>query len=373
MAVGTITVAKLNGLEGWLWDDRVQGLGARKQTKGVYFYLRYRFQGRQTVKSIGRLGSPWTPELARKKALELLGTLVGGDDPFAQPLASEGFGVEVDRYLDQKRLTLKPRWYVETVRYLRKSAAPLHRMKLADIDRRSIALVLAEIERNSGPASRNRARATLSSFFRWCVTEGLIDVNPVSGTANADEGKSRERVLTQDELRKLWRSLGDDRFSNIVRLLLLTGARRNEIGHLQWSEIDLSRKLIMLPAERTKNGRAFELPLSAQALAIIARTPRRNSSDFLFSDVQGFKDWGGAKAKLDQRAGIAAWTLHDIRRTCATNLGELGVLPHITEAVLNHYSGHRSRVAGVYQRAKYSDEMRTALQRWADHVERITP
>src|SRR5215472_8773645 len=98
----------------------------------------------QTVKSIGRLGSPWTPELARKKALELLGTLVGGDDPFAQPLASEGFGAEVNRYLEWKRPSLKPRWYVETARYLRKSAAPLHRMRLADVDRRSIALVLAE-------------------------------------------------------------------------------------------------------------------------------------------------------------------------------------------------------------------------------------
>jgi len=112
--------------------------------------------------------------------------------------------------------------------------------------------------------------------------------------------------------------------------------------------------------------------LSAQAVAIIERTPRRNSSDFLFSDKSGFKDWGGAKVKLDQRAGIAAWTLHDLRRTCATMLGELGVLPHITEAVLNHYSGHRSGVAGVYQRAKYADEMRSALQRWADHLDKVT-
>src|SRR5690348_13610065 len=99
-------------------------------------------------------------------------------------------------------------------------------MKLAEIDRRSIALVLVEIERNSGAASRNRARATLSAFFSWCVTEGVVDVNPVIGTASADEGNSRERVLTQDELRRLWNALTDDRFSEIVRLLLLTGARR---------------------------------------------------------------------------------------------------------------------------------------------------
>jgi integrase len=372
MATGTITVARLNGLEGWLWDDRVIGLGARKQVKGVFFYLRYRFQGRQIIKSIGRLGSPWTPELARKRALELLGALVGGDDPFVQPLASESFSAEVDRYLDRKRLTLKPRWYAETVRYLCKSAAPLHRLKLSECDRRSIALVLAEIERNSGAASRNRARATLSAFFSWCVTEGVIDLNPVTGTASADEKGSRDRVLTQEELRKLWRGLRDDRFSDIVRLLLLTGARRTEIGALQWREVDLPRRVVVLPPERTKNGRPFELPLSHQALTVIERTPRRNSSDFLFSDKSGFKDWGGAKSALDKRIGIAPWCLHDLRSSCATHLAELGVNPWIVEAVLNHQSGHKAGIAGTYNRAKYADEMRSALQRWADYLEKIT-
>jgi integrase len=179
-------------------------------------------------------------------------------------------------------------------------------------------------------------------------------------------------VLAPDELRKLWRGLVDDRFSTIVRLLLLTGTRRNEIGHLQWSEVDLPRKLIVLPPERTKNGKPFELPLSAQAHTIIEGTPRRNSSDFLFSDKQGFKDWGGAKAALDRRIGIAQWTLHDLRRTCATGMAELGTQPHIIEAVLNHVSGHKGGIAGIYNRAKYADETRSALQRWADHLDRIT-
>ena len=188
----------------------------------------------------------------------------------------------------------------------------------------------------------------------------------------ADEVGSRERVLTPDELRKLCAGLVDDRFSTIVRLLLLTGARRNEIGHLQWSEVDLPRKLIVLPPNRTKNGKPFELPLSHQALAVIERTPRRNSSDFLFSDKLGFKDWGGAKAVLDKRIGIAPWTLHDLRRSCATGMAELGTQPHIIEAVLNHISGHKGGVAGIYNRARYTDEMRSALQRWADYVDKIT-
>ena len=113
------------------------------------------------------------------------------------------------------------------------------------------------------------------------------------------------------------------------------------------------------------------MPLSAQALAILARQPRRNATDFLFGE-RGFNDWAVAKAKLDQRAGIADWHLHDLRRSCATQMAELGVLPHIVEAVLNHQSGHKASVAGIYNRAKYTDEMRAALQRWGDYVDQIT-
>jgi integrase len=141
---------------------------------------------------------------------------------------------------------------------------------------------------------------------------------------------------------------------------------------LQWSEIDLARKMIVLPPARTKNGRKHELPLSRQALAIIERQPRRNSSAFLFSDVKGFRNWDAAKARLDQRLHIAPWVIHDMRRSAATGMAELGVQPHVIESVLNHVSGHKAGVAGIYNRAKYADEMRLALQRWADHVEAIT-
>ena len=152
---------------------------------------------------------------------------------------------------------------------------------------------------------------------------------------------------------------------------MLTGQRRNEISKLRWSEVDLTRRVIVLAPERTKNSRPHEVPLSAQALAILERVPRRNSSDYLFSE-RGFNNWYRGKAKLDQRAGIAPWTLHDLRRTCATQLGELGVQPHHIEAILNHYSGHRAGVAGVYQRAKYEGETRAALQRWADYLDKFT-
>jgi integrase len=324
------------------------------------------------MKSIGRHGSPWTPDTARNRARELLGTLASGTDPFAQSLSGEGFGAATALYLDRKRASLRAGSFSEITRYLRQYSAPLHRMKLEEIDRRTIAVLLGQIEQTKGPVARNRVRSALSGFFAWAITEGLLEANPVQGTAKVNEGSGRERVLTQEELRKLWRSLGDDRFSDIIRLLVLTGQRRNEIGHLQWSEVELARKLIVLPATRTKNGRKHELPLSQQALAIIERQPRRNSSEFLFSDVEGFKNWDYGKQRLDQRTRIAQYTLHDLRRTAATHMAELGVQPHIIEAVLNHVSGHKGGVAGIYNRAKYADEMRSALQRYADWLERIT-
>jgi len=245
----------------------------------------------------------------------------------------------------------------------------LHKLPLADVDRRTLAVLLGQVETASGPFARNRVRSSLSAFFTWAIQEGLTEINPVAGTGKADEGNSRERVLTQDELRTLWRSLGEDSFSAVIRLLLLTGQRRTEIGGLAWAEVDLAKAQLVLPASRVKNGRDHTVPLSAQALAILQRQPQR--SEFVFGE-RGFTNWADAKARLDQHVAIAPWRLHDIRRSCATGMTELGVQPHHIEAILNHQSGHKQGIAGTYNRAKYTDAVREGLQRWADHIERIT-
>jgi integrase len=347
MSTGKVTVAALNGLHGWLWCTSCTGFGARRQRKGVFFYVRYRHQGRQIMHSIGRLGAPWTVETARNEARRLLGVLATGIDPCAQAFAGEGFATAIERYLERKRTLLKPRSFYDIERYLRDRAAPLHSLRLDEIDRRKIAALLGHIETNSGPVSRNRARSALSSFFSWCISEGLLDANPVQGTAKTAQNGSRERVLNTEELRELWRTLPqiNEAFADIIRLLLLTRLRRNEVGLLTWGEVDLKRGMIVLGPERTKNRKTFELPLSTQALAILQRQHRRNSTDFVFSD-KGFQDWDRAKQRLDKRLRIADYHLHDLRRSCATQLAELGVLPHIVEAVLNHVSGHKAGVAG---------------------------
>jgi integrase len=374
MAIGKISLAKLNGLEGWLWDERVCGWGVRKQKRGIFYYVRARCGGRQIMHSIGRHGAPWTVETARAKALELLATLAAGTNPFAdaESQADATFGSEVERYLVRKQASLAVRSYVEVRRHLRDYSMPLHKLPIGEIDRRTIAVLLGQAETASGAVSRNRLRSSLSAFWKWAIAEGLCESNPVLGTLKAEVGGSRDRVLSEEELRALWRGLGDNRFSEILRLLLLTAARRTEIGNLTWDEIDLARKLIVLPPQRTKNGRGLSLPLSKQALAIVQRTPRRNTTPFLFSDARGFGAWDQDKLRLDSRLGIAPWRIHDLRRTAATGMAEMGVLPHIVEAVLNHQSGHKSGVAGIYNPARYADEMRTALQKWADHIDRLS-
>src|SRR6516165_1594842 len=138
MAVGKVTIASVAKLNGWLWDTHCVGFGARKQTRSVHYYVRYRHNGQQVIKSLGRHGA-LTPDTARAKAKQLLGVVAGGTDPFAQSLSGEGFPAAVDRYLERRRPSLKPRSFHANERYLRGHASPLHGLRLAQIDRRKIA------------------------------------------------------------------------------------------------------------------------------------------------------------------------------------------------------------------------------------------
>ena len=350
----------------WLWDTGVKGFGARRQNDGVFYYLRYRLGGRQHMKSIGRHGSPWTPDTARREAQQALGEVAKGQHPFA-PKASggESFAGQVLRFLERKRTTLRPRSFLEVERHLTTQAGSLANMLVAEIDRRTIAAHLATIEQDSGPIARNRVRSSLSTFFAWCISEGLLEPpGPVAGTDKAKEG-SRDRVLADAELAAICRALPSGDYGDAVRLLILTGQRREEIGALRWDEVDLKRGVIVLPAQRTKNKRQHEVPLSQQARVILEACSKADG--LVFRQIKGA--WSPRKAALDASLpDLKGWVLHDLRRTCATGMAELGVAPHIVEAVLNHVSGHKGGVAGVYNRASYVEEKRAALQRWADHV-----
>jgi integrase len=210
----------------------------------------------------------------------------------------------------------------------------------------------------------------LSAFFAWASSTPprFKGVNPVNGTRKRDE-ESRERVLTDAELAAIWNAadLKTD-YGRIVRLLMLTGCRRNELGGLQWSEIALGDSLIALPGERTKTGKAHTIPLSEAALRVLESTPRRAGRDYVLGDgAGGFNGWSKAKIVLDARSGVSGWTLHDLRRTAATGMEKLGVLPVVVDAVLSHV-GHKAGVTGIYQRYDYAKEKRSALEAWATHL-----
>src|SRR5262249_15432663 len=183
------------------------------------------------------------------------------------------------RFLEHQRARLRPRSFVEIERHLRVHAKALHGEPVAGIVRRTISTRLAEIEKNKGPAARNRVRASLSAYFTWLAREGYIDANPVTFTNKAAENGARERVLSDEELRIIWRAIDNSHFGTIVKLLMLTGARRTEIGGLTWDEVSPSSALITLPPPRTKNGREHLVPLSEPALAILQAQPRRTEAD----------------------------------------------------------------------------------------------
>jgi integrase len=369
------------------FDDEVPGFGLRVREGGARtFVVQYSLGGRQRRMTIG---SPKILDTAkaRQTARNLLAKARLGQDPAAERTAARArasddpLGILIGRFLARQQGRLRPRSYSDARRYLEVYCKPLHVLHPARISRADVAARLGKIAAEHGPVSADRARATLSAFFAWAIGEGLCDVNPVTGTNKHFDGlKSRDRVLTDGELAVIWQALPDSDYGAIVRLLILTGQRREEIGALRWPEVDFEQRVILLPATRTKNGRPHEVPLSGPALAILKSRPAHAGRDLVFGDTprtdkeaSGFQGWSKCKAALDkQTPGIGAWRLHDVRRTVATRMAELGVQPHVVEAVLNHVSGHKAGVAGVYNRSSYATEKREALDFWGKHVEALT-
>ena len=247
------------------------------------------------------------------------------------------------------------------------------------LDRRSL-VELGEIASENGEATANLSRAYLSALFSWAIGKGIADVNPVIGVHKEGETVSRDRVLSDPELRDLWSVAGASDYGRIVRLLTLTAQRREEVGGMRWSEIDLAKAIWTIPPERTKNGRQHQVPLSDMAVSLLRGIEKRADRDNVFGSGEGgFSGWSKSKAMLDKRIAdsrrkwdpngkVLPWRLHDIRRTVATGMANLGVMPHVVEAVLNHVSGSKAGVAGIYNRAAYSAEKRDALSKWAETV-----
>jgi integrase len=385
MKINAKTVARLALPEGKAdvihFDDGMPGFGLRLRKSGEQvrrsWVVQYRHAGatrRLLLGSADVLGV----EQARAAAKKALGKVALGGDPQgekAEQRARDMFTMSAlaDDYLKAKEGSVRARTLVESQRYL---TGPyfkaLRNMPVEQITRRDVAARVLAITRESGATTGGRARSALSSMFAWAMGQGLAENNPVVGTNEPKTAQSRDRVLDDNELAAVWRAAGDDGFGKIVRLLILTGQRRTEVGGARWNEIDLAQGVWRLPPERTKNGRAHALPLSALAVSVIEAIPQRVGRDCLFGErgTSGFCSWATAKAALDDRLGdkVAKWTLHDIRRSVATRMCDLGVMPHVVEQILNHQSGHRGGIVGVYNRSAYEGPVKAALGMWADHI-----
>jgi integrase len=381
-----------------VWDTDVPGYGCRLRASGARTWIyQYDFAGRTKRITIGAT-SAVDASRARKTAEDLHAKVKLGRDPSAEKAAArdkavrgaaETFGALLPAYLDRQRKAVSPRWLTEITRHLTKHAKPLHGRPVTEIDLRELADLLERVEKSAGPVEANHLRGAIRAYFQWLSTKGILTANVASFTGKANTNGKRERVLSDSELVEVWNAAdgAGAQFAAIVKLLMLTGLRRDEISSLRWSEVNLDAKVINLPGGRTKNDESHPVPLASQALQILRAQPRRqladgSQRDLIFGLAQGagYRDHDGglnrlrARIEANRRAAnikeeMPHWTLHDLRRTVSTDMnGELGILPHVVEAVLGHAV---EGIAGNYNYAQYLPEQRAALARWDGHIMRL--
>jgi integrase len=416
-----------------VFDDAQRGLAVRVTATGGRTYLcQYTLHGLKWRVPLGACSAVSLAK-AREAAAVVMGDVAKGRNPAAdrkEAAAAERARRARDRLTlralidDWHRLHLagrRPRYAEEAVRALHYAFADALDDAAEDLDRAAVVRFLDALARRrarksgtggkpKGAAMTGRTAAYGRAAFAWAVKRGVINTNPFAYLPVQKGIAKRERVLSDDEIAEIWRAAADAGapYGSIVRLLVLTGQRRGEVGGMNWGEVSDDLSTWTMPSERTKNGMAHVVPLSGPARDLLrgllpedateandAMGERRASGALALPGLLGtpFAGWSKAKAALDKAmvearkkaaketgtvpASIVPWSIHDLRRTVATGLQRLGVRLEVTEAVLNHISGSRAGVAGVYQRHDWAGEKRAALDAWAAHVlaiaERRTP
>lgn len=390
-----------------LWDDTLKGFGLKVTDRGARtFLVQYRIGGRGAKTrryTIGPYGSPWTVEKARDRAADVLELVRKGIDPVDDERTR--LAEQKDRHTANERLAFSPYADVfiqkhararnlrsaDTIEAVfRRELKPWFKAKpLPAIRRTDIRDLLDDVGKR-GTQAANKAHKYLRKMFAWAVERGDIAASPMEGMGPPHLENRRKRKLEGDELRVVWlaaEKLGYP-FGTFVKLLLLTGQRLREVAGMTWAEIDVDKAVWLIPGRRTKNGLDHLCPLNAQAvelLAAIAPDPKKRKGAVLTTNgttpIAGFSK---AKAALDRSvseiliaeaavdggepAVIEPWVFHDLRRTLATGCQSLGVPVEHTEAVLNHVSGKRAGIVGVYQLYDYQAEKTTALALWGQKI-----
>jgi integrase len=349
-----------------IFDLGYPGLALRIGHGGAKsFELFYRVDGKLKRQGLGR----W-PEVSLSRARETWRrtreAISNGERPAGTRDGALLFESVVEEWLKRDQAKNKPRSFYQVTRAVENDLLPAWRGRSVDqITKTDVIALLDTIEDRGAPVMASLVARYVRRFFRWCIERDLIEVDPTQGLPRGGNGKSRDRVLSDDELRKVWRAtIG--LFGLATRLLILTGARREEVTQLRWSEIE--GDTFKLEGVRTKNGEPHDIPLSVPARELLAGLPRIGDFVFSIDGERPIRGWSQAKAKLDEACGVSSWRLHDIRRTVATGCQRLSVPLPVTEAILGHTAGSRGGIVGVYQRHTYAEEKQAALEAWGAHV-----
>ena len=376
-------------------DPALSGLYLVVQKTGVKSWaLRYRFAGKPAKLTLGRWPMMGLAE-ARSAASEALEKIERGKNPAVEKKATKAAKLEAQLSDRDKVRTLIAQYHRRHLSTLKSGdvvrreldrfvVAAWGERDLHDITRRDVIDLLDGIADSGRVVTANRVRAYLNKFLSWAVERDILPMSPATGVKPVAKEASRERVLTDDELRWFWAACEAEGFpwGPMGKVLLLTGQRLNEVAQMTRGE--LQGDLWHLPAERTKNGRAHDVPLSGAAQAVLAEVAAVAIGDgpFLFTTTGRTPVSGFFKARAHLAAAMEAlaakergqpvaiprWTFHDLRRTAATGMARLGIAVRVTEAVLNHVSGTGGGIVAVYQRHDYADEKRQALAAWASLV-----
>jgi integrase len=363
--------------ETFYWDAGSRGFGIRALRSGRRSWIyQYRDEHGRTRRIVLGDVSAVSLEDARNAARQTAASVAHGSNPSVERKKKRAAGTVlalIEAYLPQAKARQRSRSYKETERHLRVHAAPLHHDRAETVRRRDIAALLERVAGSSGPIAANRVRAALSALWSWGLRTGLIeaDSNPVAFTVRQPE-KARERVLTGSELKAVWNATQDNGdYSRIVRLCLLTGSRREEIGSLRWDEIQGGR--IVFSPDRMKGKLAHEIALLPMISATLPKRPENVEGCVFGKRGTGFSGFSGSKEKLDAKlmeAGMnmPPWGLHDLRRSFSTRLHDAGVEPLVIEALLAH---KQQGVAAVYNRASFREAKRSALLVWHNIVTKV--
>ncbi len=369
-------------------DGRISGLYFIVQTSGNRSWaVRYRIGGKPCKFTLGQYPAI-DLKTARARAGEIKDKVERGQDPGGEKKVTRATAaappndlieIATARFLSHyARRQLKAGTAAEVERILEKEiVAPWRGRRLSQIGRADVHELLDGIVERGSPVTANRALAWFRRMCSWAIERDLIEANPCAGIRAPAAETARDRTLGDDELAAVWRAASGlcEPYSAFVEILILSGARRNEVAEMRWQELDLDAKLWVLPKERAKNERAHAIPLSDSAVEILKRLPRIAGSDFVFT-LNGrnrITAFHLTKERLDAALppDLAPWTLHDLRRTFASGCARLGIAVHVVEAALNHKSGTIKGVAAVYNRYSYDAEKRAAVERWGRHVEEL--